>query len=143
MDTVLRHSSSLCPFLKKTSPATLRSLAATSAPARNYHASPGGGSMSNLQTIARRCPVMGKAMAVQTAKQGKMGFAGLGGIRGFSGTGKIGAGAKMNASAPAAAPAAKKMLHTSASKEARPVDGIIDPVKSRSTCLATEGNWGR
>lgn len=66
--------------------------------------------MSNLQTIARRCPIMGKALAVQTAKSSKVG--GLGGvaalraIRAFSG--KAGAG--------------KAKLHTSRSNEARAVD---------------------
>lgn len=37
--------------------------------------------MSNLQVLGRRCPVMGKAMAIQTAKTG---HAGLGGV--FGGT---------------------------------------------------------
>ncbi|EHK96230.1 PLP-dependent transferase [Glarea lozoyensis ATCC 20868] len=85
MDAALRQSKALCPFLKKTSPATLRSLS-TSSPARQ--ASPGGGSMSNLQTIARRCPVMGKALAVQTAKTANVGLGGvaaIGAIRAFTG----------------------------------------------------------
>jgi 5-aminolevulinate synthase len=77
MDAVLRQSKAVCPFLKKASPATLRSLSTST---RN--ASPGGGSMSNLQTIARRCPVMGKAMAIQTAKSslGLSSKLGLGGV---------------------------------------------------------------
>ena len=37
--------------------------------------------MSNLQVLGRRCPVMGKALAVQSAKTG---YAGLGGV--FGGT---------------------------------------------------------
>ena len=104
MDTVLRQSKSMCPFLKKTSPATLRSLSTST---RN--ASPGGGSMSNLQTIARRCPIMGKALAVQTAKTGKVGLGGvaaLGAIRAFSG--KVNSG--------------KARLHTSRPHEARAVE---------------------
>ncbi|KFY37150.1 hypothetical protein V494_04878 [Pseudogymnoascus sp. VKM F-4513 (FW-928)] len=113
MDTVLRQSKTMCPFLKKTSPATLRSLSATSGPTRSYHASPGGGSMSNLQTIARRCPVMGSAMAVQSAKTGgKVAFgaiAALKGIRGFSGKASTG----------------KAKLHTSSTHEARPMEGIL------------------
>ncbi|KFY90301.1 hypothetical protein V500_05207 [Pseudogymnoascus sp. VKM F-4518 (FW-2643)] len=112
MDTVLRQSKTMCPFLKKTSPATLRSLSATSGPTRSYHASPGGGSMSNLQTIARRCPVMGSAMAVQSAKTGNVAFgaiAALKGIRGFSGKASTG----------------KAKLHTSSAHEARPMDGIL------------------
>jgi len=63
MDALLRHSRSMCPFLNKTSPATLRSLSTST-----RHVSSGGGTMSNLQVLARRCPVMGKAMAVQSAK---------------------------------------------------------------------------
>lgn len=112
MDAVLRQSKSMCPFLKKTSPATLRSLSATNGPTRSYHASPGGGSMSNLQTIARRCPVMGNAMAVQMAKGGNTGLSGMAalkGIRGFSGK----------------ASAGKAKLHTSSAHEARPIDGIL------------------
>lgn len=65
--------------------------------------------MSNLQTIARRCPIMGKALAIQTAKSGKMGFgsaAALGAIRAFSG--KVSTG--------------KAKIHTSRSHEARAVE---------------------
>jgi 5-aminolevulinate synthase len=65
--------------------------------------------MSNLQTIARRCPVMGKALAVQTAKSGKVGLGGvaaLRAIRAFSG--QVNSG--------------KAKLHTSRSCEARAVD---------------------
>jgi 5-aminolevulinate synthase len=75
-------------------------------------ASPGGGSMSNLQTIARRCPIMGKALAVQTAKSGKVGLGGvaaLGAIRAFSG--KAGTG--------------KARLHTSNHREARAVEDTL------------------
>ncbi|KAH9213187.1 pyridoxal phosphate-dependent transferase [Leptodontidium sp. 2 PMI_412] len=108
MDSVLRQSKSMCPFLKKTSPATLRSLSTTA----TRHASPGGGSMSNLQTIARRCPIMGKALAVQTAKSSKVGLGGvaaLGAIRAFSG--KVSSG--------------KAKLHTSRSHEARALDDTL------------------
>ncbi|KAF2669224.1 mitochondrial 5-aminolevulinate synthase-like protein [Microthyrium microscopicum] len=66
MEALLRQSRGVCPFLKKTSPATLRSL--STSPATVHNASPGGGRMSNLQVLARRCPVMGKALAVQTAR---------------------------------------------------------------------------
>ena len=76
MEALLRQSRSMCPFLQKTSPATLRTLSTTT-----RHASPGGGSMSNLQVIARRCPVMGKALTVQSSRNGA---AGLGGV--FGGT---------------------------------------------------------
>ncbi|KAL5598865.1 hypothetical protein BROUX41_003814 [Berkeleyomyces rouxiae] len=73
MDAVLRQSKAVCPFLKQSSPAALRALstsarpqaaiaAAAAAPARC------GGSMSKLQVLANRCPVMGKAMAVRSAQ---------------------------------------------------------------------------
>lgn len=68
--------------------------------------------MSNLQTIARRCPIMGKALAVQTAKSGKMGLGGvaaLGAIRAFSG--KINAG--------------KAKLHTTRQQGARAVEDTL------------------
>lgn len=42
--------------------------------------------MSNLQVLARRCPIMGKAMAVQTAKSGNAPLGGVyGGIRAYHG----------------------------------------------------------
>ena len=115
MDAVLRQSKSVCPFLKQASPATLRSLSTTT------RASPGGGSMSNLQTIARRCPIMGKALAVQTAKSGKVGFGGvaaLGAIRAF--TGKVNSG--------------KAKLHTTRSHEARAVEGSLFVRENGALC---------
>lgn len=40
--------------------------------------------MSNLQVLARRCPVMGKAMAVQTARAGSTALGGVfGGTRAY------------------------------------------------------------
>ncbi|MCJ1275537.1 mitochondrial 5-aminolevulinate synthase [Puttea exsequens] len=82
METLLRQSRSMCPFLSKTSPATLRSLSTATA----RHASPGGGTMSNLQVLARRCPVMGKAMTVQSAKNNKNVLSGVfGGTRAHHG----------------------------------------------------------
>lgn len=68
--------------------------------------------MSNLQTIARRCPIMGKALAVQSAKNGKVGMGGaatIGAIRAFSG--KVNSG--------------KAKLHTSSSYDARAVEGTL------------------
>ncbi|RDW60022.1 5-aminolevulinate synthase [Coleophoma crateriformis] len=107
MDAALRQSKALCPFMKKASPATLRSLSTAS-----RQTSPCGGSMSNLQTIARRCPIMGKAMAVQTAKAGKVGLGGMaaiGALRAFSG--KVSSG--------------KAKLHTSRSNAATAVDAPL------------------
>lgn len=86
--------------------------------------------MSNLQTIARRCPIMGKALAIQTAKSGKMGVAGAGAvaaIRAFSG--KVNTG--------------KAKLHTSRSQEARAVEGIFANDKGMSMHVSareTEAN---
>lgn len=113
MDAVLRQSKSMCPFLMKTSPATLRSLSTSV-----RHASPGGGSMSNLQTIARRCPVMGKALAIQTAKGGKAGLGGvaaLGAIRAFSGKAKVATG--------------KARIHTTRQEKASVNDSIFSSGK--------------
>ena len=46
--------------------------------------------MSNLQILARRCPIMGKAMAVQTAKTGHPGLCGaFGGVRAYGGKAKL------------------------------------------------------
>ena len=46
--------------------------------------------MSNLQVLARRCPVMGKAMAVQGAKPSSNPLNGVfGGVRAYGGKAKI------------------------------------------------------
>lgn len=70
MEHLLKQSRALCPFLKKTSPSTLRALSASSSPSP----SAGGGTMSNLQIVARRCPVMSKAMAVQSVRNSSLGM---------------------------------------------------------------------
>ena len=102
MEALLNQSRSLCPFLKKTSPATLRSLSTTTA----HNVSPGGGRMSNLQGLARRCPVMGKALAVQSARYGGSSvLAGtFGGVRAYHGK------------------ADRANFHTATPKEARAVE---------------------
>ncbi|KAF2176779.1 5-aminolevulinate synthase-like protein [Zopfia rhizophila CBS 207.26] len=102
MEALLRQSRSMCPFLSKTSPATLRSLSTTAA---SHDVSPGGGSMSNLQVLARRCPIMGKALAVQSARSGNTALAGaFGGVRAYHS--KVG----------------RAKLHTSSSKEAQAME---------------------
>ncbi|KAF1346469.1 delta-aminolevulinic acid synthase [Delphinella strobiligena] len=86
MEALLRQSRSMCPFLHKTSPATLRSLSTstTSNSVQQIQAAPGGGAMSNLQVVARRCPVMSKALAVQSARNGNAVLAGaFGGSRAY------------------------------------------------------------
>ena len=66
--------------------------------------------MSKLQVYAQRCPVMGKAMAVQLSKYGAAGP-----VRAFSGHSKP----------------AKARIHTSSSQEARALDG--HPFEQRDT----------
>lgn len=102
MDSVLRQSKAMCPFLKKASPATLRALSTTARP-QAAQASPCGGTMSKLQLLGHRCPVMGKAMAVQLAKHGAAASAGF---RAFSGNARTG----------------KAKIHTSRQQEARAVE---------------------
>lgn len=68
MESLVSQSRNLCPFLHRTSPATLRTLSTATRPAY----SPGGGTISNLQVIARRCPVMSKALAVQGSRMGNV-----------------------------------------------------------------------
>lgn len=60
--------------------------------------------MSKLQLYAHRCPVMGKAMAVQSSKYGA-----AAGIRAFTAQSKTG----------------KAKLHTSRNQEARAVESPI------------------
>ena len=62
MEALLRQGKGVCPLLKKTAPAALRTLSTTT------HQSPGGGTISKLQHYARRCPVMNKGLAVQSAR---------------------------------------------------------------------------
>jgi 5-aminolevulinate synthase len=107
MDSVLRQSKAVCPFMKKATAAGLRAMS-TATPTT---VSPCGGAMSKLQVLARRCPVMGKAMAVQTSRLGHH-AAGLptvaakAGMATFSGHGKVG----------------KAKIHTSHAHEAQAVD---------------------
>ncbi|KAK4069945.1 uncharacterized protein Triagg1_6740 [Trichoderma aggressivum f. europaeum] len=101
MDSVLRQSKAMCPFLKSASPATLRAMSTVTRP----KASPLGGTMSKLQLYAHRCPVMGKAMAVQSSKHGA-----AAGIRAFSAQTKT---------------TGKARLHTSRNQEARAVESPI------------------
>lgn len=101
MDSVLRQSKAMCPFLQAASPATLRALSSSARP----KPSPCGGTMSRLQVFAHRCPVMGEAMAVQSARNGVT----MTGLRAFSGTAK----------------SAKARMHTSSFHEARALDAPI------------------
>lgn len=108
MEAILSQSRAMCPFLKKTSPATLRSLSTTAAAAAAaHHASRGGSRMSNLQVLAGRCPIMGKALAMQSARSGNAALAGaFGGVRAYH--------AKVD----------RAKFHSAASKEAQVDVGI-------------------
>ncbi|KIE02905.1 5-aminolevulinate synthase, partial [Metarhizium majus ARSEF 297] len=117
MDSVLRQSKAMCPFLKAASPATLRALSTSARP----KPSPCGGTMSKLQVFAHRCPVMGKAMAVQSARNGVAVAAGL---RAFSGQAKVN----------------KARIHTSRTQEARPVDTPI--LEKRENGYVAHGHTG-
>lgn len=128
MEALLQQSRSLCPFLQRTSPATLRSLS-TGAGASASSGSPGGGTMSNLQVIARRCPVMSKALAVQTSRSrarvvatataaGKAGFgtaAAAGSGAGAGGAGRCRAGAAALDAVRGGGGGGKRGLHSSRS----------------------------
>lgn len=90
MESLLHQSRAMCPFLNRTAPSALRSLATATRPST----SPGGGTISNLQVIARRCPVMSKALAVQSTRMtGVKRFASCAaGVAGLNGTTGHGAG---------------------------------------------------
>uniref|UniRef100_A0A0B7KS11 5-aminolevulinate synthase n=1 Tax=Bionectria ochroleuca TaxID=29856 RepID=A0A0B7KS11_BIOOC len=85
MDAVLRQSKAVCPFVSMASMSTLRT--------------------SNLQLLARGCPVMSKAMAVQTAKYGGAAAP----SRSFSSQPKTG----------------RAKIHTSRNQEARAVESPV------------------
>merc|ERR1712000_394549 len=102
MEALLHQSKGVCPFLKKTSPATLRSLSSST------RQSPGGGTITNLQHIARRCPVMNKALAVQSARISSRNYGKV--ATGSSGTVKN---------------LLNKKLHTSAEKKASVAANVI------------------
>lgn len=105
MDAVLRQSKAMCPFLKKTTPATLRALSTSTRP----QASPCGGTISKLQLLGQRCPVMGKALAIQSAHVGCKAPVPMAGAPAISG-------------ARALSSHSKAKIHTSRPKEARAVD---------------------
>ncbi|KFH48857.1 5-aminolevulinate synthase-like protein [Hapsidospora chrysogenum ATCC 11550] len=100
MDTIIRQSKAMCPFLKSASPATLRALSTSARP----KPSPCGGAMSKLQLLAHRCPVMGKAMAVQSSKYGA-----AAGLRAMSSQPK----------------STRAHIHTTRNQEARAMDSTV------------------
>ncbi|CRK30527.1 hypothetical protein BN1708_005175, partial [Verticillium longisporum] len=121
MEAALRQSKAMCPFMKNASAAKLRAMSTSTRPA--IAASPCGGTMSKLQLYAHRCPVMGKAMNVQTAAQptarstvGGPSF--VSGLRAMSSQPKAAA-----AAAATAATTGKAKMHTSSNRDARAVEG--------------------
>jgi len=63
MESLLKQGKQVCPFLKRSSPASLRMLATSySTSSRGYH-------VSALQIAATHCPVIGKALAIQQRKR--------------------------------------------------------------------------
>ncbi|KAK4106560.1 tetrapyrrole biosynthesis, 5-aminolevulinic acid synthase [Parathielavia hyrcaniae] len=106
MDSVLRQSKAMCPFMKNATAAGLRAMSTATPTA----VSPCGGAMSKLQVLARRCPVMGKAMAIQSARIGQA-----------TGFGSVAAKASMSTLA-GHVNTGKAKLHTSRSQEAQAVE---------------------
>ena len=138
MEALLRQSRAMCPFLNKTSPATLRSLSTSTRPTTTT--APGGGAMSNLQIIARRCPVMGKALSVQSARTGNNALSGaFGGSRGYHA--KV-PRAKLHTTAPKEAKAVEMMgregLYAPPPPSVRPV-AVKTPVTAPAAAEATSG----
>src|SRR4051812_17653441 len=117
MDAALRQSKAMCPFMKKATAAGLRAMTTAARPAYAASAttavapSPCGGTISKLQVLARRCPVMGKALAVQSARLGHAGYSTLSGPPRKSG---------------------KAKLHTGRPREAQAVEGSLFRDKGES-----------
>ncbi len=110
MDSVLRQSKAMCPFMMKATAAGLRAMS-TAAPTAAA-VSPCGGTMSKLQVLARRCPVMGKAMAIQSGRVGHPpAFASV--------------AAKSMSTIPGHSKTGKAKLHTSRSQEAQALEGSV------------------
>lgn len=118
MEALLHQSKGVCPFLKKTSPATLRTLSTST------RQSPGGGTLTNLQFIARRCPVMNKALAVQSAR--------ISSRRSYT---------NLATSTGVVKSLLEKKLHTSAEKKASVEQNVFRPAQqgmpSQLSCIAS------
>ena len=56
MESIIKQGKKLCPFLRRTSPATMRMMATKSGSSGN------GNGLSGLQQAALKCPVMSKHM---------------------------------------------------------------------------------
>ncbi|KAJ5495437.1 hypothetical protein N7539_000553 [Penicillium diatomitis] len=115
MEAMLQQSRAMCPFLKRTAPTTLRTLSSAA------HPSGGGGTMSNLQVVARRCPVMSKALAVQSAR--------MSGLKRFSSSSSTAAAAPLR-------PMSKRALHTTGGHPASVAPGTYEKTESVHPSLA-------
>lgn len=83
--------------------------------------------MSRLQGLAYRCPVMGKALAVQSAKVGGIGAStGIAGLSARSVSTKHAHGPRMS----------KRCLHGSRSNEARAVETPVIPGREKGEFVA-------
>ncbi|KAJ5360162.1 Aminotransferase class I/classII [Penicillium concentricum] len=119
MEALLQQSRTMCPFLKRTSPTTLRTLSTATRPST----SPGGGTMSNLQVLGRRCPVMSKALAVQSAR--------LSSTKRFASR-----AAGVAAFQPMRVPTAKRALHTTGGHPASLASGGYEKTERGNPNLA-------
>ena len=124
MDAALRQSKAMCPFMMKATAAGLRAMTTAARPP--LPASPCGGTISKLQVLARRCPVMGKAMAVQSARLGHTGLAGS--VAGVATLSSLSGHAKST----------KAKLHTGRAHEAQPVEATVFRDKSELKGLKPE-----
>lgn len=116
MDALLRQSKGVCPFLKRTSPATLRALSTAVRP--SPASSPCGGTMTKLQVLANRCPIMGKALAVQSARLNRSGSS-------MPAAASALAGLRAMSAARAKTVGTRAKLHTSRAHEARALEGSL------------------
>ncbi|KAK0379260.1 5-aminolevulinate synthase [Colletotrichum limetticola] len=121
MEAALRQSKAMCPFLKSASPAKLRALSTSARPhaiqaaPQTTAVSPCGGTMSKLQLLAHRCPVMSKALTVQSAQYGHGRPAKMGGSSSVAGIRALSTNSKPG----------RANIHTSRSKDARAVDAPL------------------
>uniref|UniRef100_A0A1D1XD35 5-aminolevulinic acid synthase n=1 Tax=Anthurium amnicola TaxID=1678845 RepID=A0A1D1XD35_9ARAE len=67
MEAIVNQCKRACPFLHNSTTASLRKLSRTPAPA-NFTSEAGNVRANALTVMAQKCPVMGKAMAVQSKK---------------------------------------------------------------------------
>lgn len=89
--------------------------------------------MSRLQGLAYRCPVMGKALAVQSAKVGS--FANTSGIAGLSTRSVSTHHARGSAHHAHGSRSSKRCLHSSRSNEARAIETPVIPGREKGELM--------